>query len=242
MNGFSENEGVLVWDGGSDGHVVLSEGEEGGVTGGENEWREIEIGDSSEEELPDIYPVAQVSTAKGKKKEKEQPIDGTKSKPTKKSSKAIPSAFAAASPLPVETMPDYTLWTLPKLQAEVGKYGFKISKTKKVIVGQLQDCWNALHPPAPVEAVLKKARKKKVVEEEEEVDSIGEKLRKMILGEEELYLKILRYEVGLSLRYSTRGEGTDGLRMTADLFRRFRQTRRGEQDKMRATGLAALSR
>ena len=197
MSGSLAREGVLVWDGMDSDDAVegwgggrrrVGEGDER-----ENEWREIEIGDSSdEEELPDIVVAVASKYVKGKGKEREDSSESPKSK--SKSPKKSTTAKANNAALALD-MPDYTTWTLPQLQTEVAKYGFKISKSKKVVVGQLQDCWTALHPTIVVESAPKKTRKKKVVEEEGEIESIAERLRKLIVGEEELYLKILRYEV-----------------------------------------------
>ncbi|GAA5973442.1 hypothetical protein JCM11641_006462 [Rhodosporidiobolus odoratus] len=140
-------------------------------------------------------------------------------------------------------MPDYAAKTLPQLQKEVAKYGFRASKEKAVVVEQLERVWKALNPEVdlvaedeavdtPVKAkkrVTKKAkvplteeggedgvavepqpgtkakrgRKKQVVEdkeaeekEDEDTRTSGEKLRELILKEEnlELYCRILRYE------------------------------------------------
>ena len=114
------------------------------------------------------------------------------------------------------SMPTYSSLPLTTLQKEVQKYGFRPSKEKSVLVSQLKDVWRAMNKDK-VEAwergeeVVKKTRKKKgrrkrgvVVEEEVEEEpgetrTVGERLRELIVNDEELYCRILRYEVSLPL-------------------------------------------
>lgn len=103
-------------------------------------------------------------------------------------------------------MPDYASLPIADLQKEVTRYGFRISKERSVLVDQLTQVWIATHPQKAVKkkaavkkAVTKERKKKVVVEEgaevETEIESLGERLRTLLVGDEEMYLKILRYEV-----------------------------------------------
>lgn len=115
--------------------------------------------------------------------------------------------------------PDYSSHSVAALQREVAKYGFRPSKERAVLERQLGDVWRALHcngaPSAEageeeevVEPEEKKkktrGRKKKGVppgedgeeqQEEEDTETVGEKLRRLVLADEALYLRVLRYEV-----------------------------------------------
>ncbi|KAK4702112.1 hypothetical protein P7C70_g4110, partial [Phenoliferia sp. Uapishka_3] len=122
------------------------------------------------------------------------------------------STSKTAPPKPTPTpagMPDYSTFETAKLQTEVSKYGFRISKERSVLIEQLTQVWMAMHPPVPVAApkatpkkprAKAKAKSKKAAvgdEDDEDVgeeETVGERLRKAILGNEELYLKVLRYE------------------------------------------------
>ncbi|KAL8276257.1 hypothetical protein RQP46_011331 [Phenoliferia psychrophenolica] len=102
-------------------------------------------------------------------------------------------------------MPDYTLLSTSDLQSQVSRYGFRLSKERSVLVDQLTQVWIAMHPPPPPptspkksHAPAKKSRGKKLVpkssdEDREPEETVGESLRKLILDNEELYLKVLRF-------------------------------------------------
>ena len=102
-------------------------------------------------------------------------------------------------------MPDYNSYTLAKLQTEVARYGFRVSKERSVLVDQLTQVWIAMHPapPPPATPAKKpraKARSKKLVpnssdDNQDAEETVGERLRKLIAANDELYLKVLRYEV-----------------------------------------------
>ncbi|KAJ9108721.1 hypothetical protein QFC21_000041 [Naganishia friedmannii] len=47
-------------------------------------------------------------------------------------------------------MSDYASWDLPDLQSAVSVFGLKSSKIAKTMIKQLQQCWEATHPEAPV--------------------------------------------------------------------------------------------
>ncbi|BGP50249.1 hypothetical protein JCM10450v2_006165 [Rhodotorula kratochvilovae] len=123
---------------------------------------------------------------------------------------AKPPASAPA-PVSAPAAPDYSALSLAALQREVAKYGFRPSKERAVLERQLCDVWRALHPDVAasagdaVPATPKKTRgrKKKAAapaaeEESEEEDNggetAGEKIRRLIIADEKLYLRILRYE------------------------------------------------
>lgn len=109
-------------------------------------------------------------------------------------------------------MPDYATLPIADLQKQVTRYGFRVSKERSVLVDQLTQVWIATHHQAAVKkkVAVKKAptrgRQKKAVvqkevsQEEAEIESLGERLRTMLVSEEEMYLKILRYEVSSSFR------------------------------------------
>ena len=132
----------------------------------------------------------------------------------------LPAPAVAPGPSP----PDYSSLSLAALQRKAATYGFRPSKERSVLERQLADVWRALHPagasetggaeaevgaagsssssPAPKKT---RGRKKKVAAaDEDEVDgpaaqedgeSVGEKLRRLVIADEGLYLRILRYEV-----------------------------------------------
>ncbi|GJN92570.1 hypothetical protein Rhopal_005600-T1 [Rhodotorula paludigena] len=109
--------------------------------------------------------------------------------------------------------PDYAGMTVAALQREVAKYGFRASREKSVLVRQLHDVWRAMHPDgaaaagdADVSPPKKRGRRKKKdaaaaaasadegAQVEEEKETVGEKLRRLIVADEALYIRILRYE------------------------------------------------
>lgn len=136
-----------------------------------------------------------------------------------------PVAAGQASPASYDPpgLPDYASLAVTTLQRKVRQYGFRASKEKDVLVAQLRQVWNAMHPvghdsagPAPAAAKTQTAgrtkaasrRKKKAdagtdAEDVEEVaaadtvpgETVGEKLRALIAANDQLYLRILRYEV-----------------------------------------------
>lgn len=68
------------------------------------------------------------------------------------------------------------------------------------MIDQLERCWIMMHPPPGTGGLKRKTvRKKKVVAEEEnefgEGETVGERLRLLILEDMTLYTRILRYEV-----------------------------------------------
>ena len=93
---------------------------------------------SSEEttEPATIRPAA-TTTAKTAKKATVKVVESEAS--PKKCAKKPAAASTTA-------MPDYAAWERPALQAETGKYGYKPSASKAVLVGQLTRIWVALHP------------------------------------------------------------------------------------------------
>jgi len=105
------------------------------------------------------------------------------------------------------TKPDYSHLTIAQLQKEVAKYGFKLSTERSVLLSQLDRCWDALHPPAGPdqagveadEGELRSTRKappaRKAARTEEDEHDDRRKVVELIRGDEELYLKVLRYEV-----------------------------------------------
>ncbi|KAM0752880.1 hypothetical protein T439DRAFT_323489 [Meredithblackwellia eburnea MCA 4105] len=107
-----------------------------------------------------------------------------------------------------EEMPDWSTYAVPKLQAEVAKYGFRISKERSVLEDQLTKVWIAMHPPPVALKEIEtggtskkpRSRKKKVGAGEEEMpedvgETVAERLRKAIMEDSQnLYLKVLRYE------------------------------------------------
>lgn len=116
---------------------------------------------------------------------------------------------SAAPPPPPPGMPDYASWNLAVLQSQVSQYGYRISKERSVLVAQLTKVWCAINLPAGVAKPARKprakpAKKKKVLvsdaedgdgeDEEGEQETVGERLRKLILADDELYMKVLRYE------------------------------------------------
>ena len=100
-------------------------------------------------------------------------------------------------------MPDYTALPIADLQKQVAKFGFRSSKERSVLVDQLEKVWMAMHPQESVgktkkkKAVTKKKQKEVPVEDEEEVASLGERLRAMVVGDQVMYMKVLRYEVSV---------------------------------------------
>ncbi|ORY88960.1 hypothetical protein BCR35DRAFT_300718 [Leucosporidium creatinivorum] len=165
---------------------------------------------SSTTTTPDISPVKPSRTTKPKPKVVLPPP--TPRRRTSSHSITSPSSSSDVDEtpaLPPPGMPDYSSLPLADLQKEVTRYGFRISKERSVLVDQLTQVWIATHPQAAVvgkkkvatkKAATTKGRKKKVVveaegaEEEGEIESLGERLRTLLVGEEEMYLKILRYE------------------------------------------------
>ncbi|GAA6056730.1 hypothetical protein JCM3770_005869 [Rhodotorula araucariae] len=126
-------------------------------------------------------------------------------------------APAAAGSTSDAAPPDYSALSLAALQREVAKYGFRPSKERSVLERQLGDVWRALHPTPSAAATDEAAtppatphkktrgRKKKGSaapadegERASDVDgdgeTVGEKLRRLIIADEALYLRILRYE------------------------------------------------
>lgn len=99
--------------------------------------------------------------------------------------------------------PDYSQLTIPQLQKEVSKYGFKLSTERSVLLSQLDRCWDALHPPLPEGMAgnsepikpAKKAAAKKPPRTEQDEEEDKRKVVELIRGDEEMYLKVLRYEV-----------------------------------------------
>jgi len=232
------DEGEDAWEYGGAGVMI------GGAREGEGKGREGEVESSEEESLVNL--LARTPTKSKRKNKKTSSPEITVSKPSSTRRRISPSSPAASSasdsslPAPPSkpakkrgdppSMPTYSSLPLTTLQKEVQKYGFRPSKEKSVLVGQLKDVWRALNKDK-VEAwetgeeVVKKTRKKKVVEEkeggeakktkgrrkrgvvvEEEVEeepgetrTVGERLRELIVNDEELYCRILRYEVSLPL-------------------------------------------
>lgn len=78
----------------------------------------------------------------------------------------------------IPVMPDYESWSKEDLQRETGKYGYKPSGTKKVLVSQLVRVWNALNPgaaEAAAAAAADAAASEVSAAIEEEVQSTPEK-------------------------------------------------------------------
>lgn len=94
------------------------------------------------------------------------------------------------SPIKQKLPPDYTTWTTPVLKKEVAKYGFRISKERSVLIDQLNAVWLAINAPKPI---VKPKKKKE--EEVVPVENLGERVRSMIMKDEDLYIRVLRYEV-----------------------------------------------
>jgi hypothetical protein len=69
-------------------------------------------------------------------------------------------------------MPDYASWERPALQAETGKYGYKPSASKTVLVGQLSRIWEALHP-GQVPAATSKSKTSAAASEGEASDAVA---------------------------------------------------------------------
>lgn len=176
-------------------------GEEGVLrrTGRESEGAEemIIIEDlSSEDELFE----SKSKVSKGKERATESTITSTPKKST--TSKAIsPSPSPSSSdseplcniPSPLKPQnlpPDYSSWTTPVLKKEVAKYGFRISKERSVLIDQLNAVWLAINAPKPI-VQPKKKKKEEVVP----VENLGERVRSMIMKDQELYIRVLRYEV-----------------------------------------------
>lgn len=84
--------------------------------------------------------------------------------PVKRVKKAVPTKAVSTS---ASSMPDYASWRPADLQAETGKYGYKPSASKAVLVGQLTRIWEALHPcqsaNAPASKKQPKLKKAKAV-------------------------------------------------------------------------------
>lgn len=203
-------EGVLVWEGGDmsgEVEVIEETGEEAREVEAEPEameraktldadvdeekdWREEDVLVSSDEEpLAKVVKPRTTTRALSKKPAKRAP--------PRRRLPASSSSDSDAPPPPPSGLPDFASYTLPALQSEVSKYGFRVSKERSVLVDQLTACWIAMNPDKAVKPKPKsKPRKKKgVVDDEVEVETVGERLRKLILENEELYLKVLRYEV-----------------------------------------------
>ncbi|KPV73792.1 uncharacterized protein RHOBADRAFT_54973 [Rhodotorula graminis WP1] len=133
-----------------------------------------------------------------------------------------PSAASAPASDPAAAPPDYSSLSLAALQRKAAAYGFRPSKERTVLERQLAGVWRVLHPagasatggaevgassslssssPPPKKT---RGRKKKVVAvEEDDMDGraaqaddepVGEKLRRLVVADEGLYLRVLRYE------------------------------------------------
>lgn len=104
--------------------------------------------------------------------------------------------------------PDWSNLTVPQLQKEVSKYGFKLSTERSVLLGQLERCWTALHPEPAETAVCavgpkpRKAAVKKPPKTEEDELELKRRVVELVRADEELYVKLLRYEVSCFLRAS----------------------------------------
>lgn len=194
------NDGVLVWDGGDAARTV--------EVREERAWREetrVETSESDED-----VQTAPKKIRKSRAKLVKEPVVSQSS--SSDDSDAIDYLANA---------PDYASYSLAVLQTEAARYGFRISKSRSVLVTQLQKVWSALEQEkhaklrkkekkkstaAKKRAAVKskKGKKAKVADtedndsaSEEEVtgETIGERLRKLIISDDELYSKVLRYEV-----------------------------------------------
>ncbi|GAA6007262.1 uncharacterized protein JCM10292_003961 [Rhodotorula paludigena] len=127
--------------------------------------------------------------------------------------KPTPVATAADAEAPPAGAPDYAGMTVAALQREVAKYGFRASREKSVLVRQLYDVWRAMHPGGASTAAgaetsppKKRGRRRKKdgaaaaasadesAQAEEDKETVGEKLRRLIVADEALYIRTLRYE------------------------------------------------
>ena len=201
-------EGVLVWEGGKgSGEVEVVEwtaeeareveAEQAVVeqartwdadVDDEKKWREEDaLASSDEEPLAKVVKSRTTTRAPAKKAAK-------RAAPRRRVPSPSSSDSDAAPPLP-PGLPDFASYTLPALQSGVAKYGYRASKERSVLIGQLTACWIALNPDKVVKPKPKPRKQKGGVEDDVEVETVGERLRKLILENEELYLKVLRYEV-----------------------------------------------
>ena len=120
----------------------------------------------------------------------------------------VPLAIAKsrASAKSKAKMPDYASWDVAKLQKLCKGYGYRPSANHAALVKIAQDCWASLNqsPPSPsqpkkAKTVTAKKGKTKVVETEEAEVDLDEQFERMIKLDDDLYVRILRYEVGLML-------------------------------------------
>lgn len=200
MGGFAD-EGVLQWEGFSVTESGASvEREQNASKARREERRDEESGEedkkrkarpaSGPELLPpstDISPVA----LKPKRKKTT----------TKKVSPPVPDSDATPEPPdpPAAPAPNYGNHSLGTLQAEVKHFGFKPSKSRSVMIEQLNEVWLALEARKKQPKKKKGTAKKKTAVEDapvEELESIGERMRKLIIADDLIYGKVLRYEVG----------------------------------------------
>lgn len=171
---------------------------------------------SSTNTTPDISPIKPPRATKTKTKPKPATLAALPPPRRRASSHSVTSPSSSSSvdddtPALPPGMPDYSSLPIADLQKQVTRYGFRISKERSVLVDQLTQVWVATHPQTAgkkkvagekkkATATAKGRKKKAVVEQEEgeeeaEIESLGERLRTLLVGEEEMYLKILRYEV-----------------------------------------------
>lgn len=184
------DEGVLVWEGGGGGEQDAWRGDVAS-SGDEIEVVEVRTTTTATKKIRKTPTSSAATTATA---------SATKPRSRSKSTRLLsssPSSSDADIPPPPPNMPDYASQTVAALQREVVKFGFKVSKEKSVLVAQLAAVWDVMHPIVPL-VKSKATRKKKVVIVQEETESVQERLRGLILGDDRLYMKVLRYEVGRS--------------------------------------------
>lgn len=206
-------EGMLVWEGGA---MEQWREEEGVISSSSDEEPLVEV-------VARRLSIGGSLSASGKEKAARGGGESPAVSPTKCKAKAKVTAARRVSPHSITSpsasedddddnhppprppnMPDYSSLPIADLQKQVQKFGFRSSKERSVLVDQLEKVWLATHPQPKVVKVKPKgkkaARKKKEVaveeqEEDEVVESLGVKLRALVVGSEEMYLKVLRYEV-----------------------------------------------
>lgn len=113
-----------------------------------------------------------------------------------------------------EDKPDYASWQLEDLKKEVARFGFRRSSKREVLLRRLDEVWSAMRTSGtalegptmsqePKKAPTSRKRKPQTAQGGDDIteadfigqETVGERLRLLLLRNEDLYLRILRYEV-----------------------------------------------